>query len=170
MDFAIVDLQGFKNNFNHFIVKEIAVLTKNIKFHDVIKSSCEFNELNASAKKSVEWLIKFHHRIAWDDGYITADELQKTLAPVLKNKIVYVKGKEKKAWLLHIMSPMENLLIKDMEELGCNLNLSNRNQIPEESTMTCARHKKMLEAHVCALRNAVKLKLWYSEFCKRNKK
>lgn len=171
MDFAIVDLQGFKDDFDSFIVKEFSVLTKNIKFHDIIKSTCEFDALHDSTKKSAEWLINFHHGLAWNDGYITTDELRKTLEPILRNKIIYVKGKEKLSWLREIMFTIENLLIVNLEDLGCDLNLNGRNGgIIDEPPMICSKHKNMIQTRICALRNAVKLKLWFLTYCKRDKK
>lgn len=169
MDFAVVDLQGFKDDSNNFIVKELGVLTKNIKFHDIIKSSDDFNVLSSTAKKSIEWLSSFHHGLQWDDGYISVDELRKTLEPILQNKIIYVKGKEKMRWLQNIMFNSNNLLMVNMEDLGCDLNLNGFDGVGEPP-MTCSKHKKMSLTRVCAMRNVVKLKLWYSTFCKKNKR
>lgn len=170
MDFAIVDMQGFKDDLNSFIVKEFSVLTKNIKFHEIIKSNLDYDELNASTKRSAEWLKEFHHGLSWDDGYISIGELRQTLQPILQNKIIYVKGRDKVQWLREIMHTTNNLLIKNLEDLGCDLNLNLfGNQGKNEPPMTCSKHKKMTMDYVCAMRNAIKLKLWYSSFCKRSK-
>lgn len=191
MDFAIVDLQGFKDNDNHFIVKEFALFTKNIQFHDIIQSStCTFDTLNYSSKRSVEWLKHFHHGLDWNDGYITVDELCKTVEPILKNKLIYVKGLEKIEWLHQLMSyessSKPELLIVNAEDLGCNLNFTNRRnkknmentkdhvsskQQQQLTSVTCSKHRKMNQNKLCcALQNAINLKLWYFSFCKRNKK
>lgn len=190
MDFAIVDLQGFKDNNNGFIVKEFALFTKNIQFHDIIKSSsCTFDTLNNSSKQSVEWLKHFHHGFDWNDGYITVDELRKTIAPILKNKLVYVKGLEKIEWLHQLMSNESSsktkLLVVNAEDLGCDLNFStwrnkkkNMENINDHvssgsqqlTSVTCSKHRKMnKKKFCCALQNAINLKLWYFSFCKRNK-
>lgn len=188
MDFAIVDIQGFKDNDNNFIVKEFALFTKNIQFHDIIKSSsCAFDTLNFSSKQSVEWLKHFHHGLDWDDGYITVDELRQTIEPILKNKLVYVKGLEKIEWLHQLMayessSLKTKLLIVNAEDLGCNLNfntwrnkknkndhVSSEQQQRQSTSVKCSKHRKMTEKKFCcALQNAINLKLWYFSFCKRN--
>lgn len=54
MDFAIVDMQEFKDNYNGFIVKEIVVLTKNIKFYDIIKSPYDIDRLSDKSRKNVD--------------------------------------------------------------------------------------------------------------------
>lgn len=184
MDFAIVDLQGFKDNENNFIVKEFALFTKNIQFHDIIKSSssCAFETLNYSSKQSVEWLKNFYHGLDWNDGYITVDELRKTVAPILKNKLIYVKGLEKIEWLHQLMdnesSSKTKLLIVNAEDLGCDLNFNTRRnkkknmdnmndyaagqQQQSTTSVTCSKHRKMNQKKICcALQNAINLKLWY---------
>ena len=184
MDFAIVDMQGFKDTNNEFIVKEFSLFTKNIKFHDIIKSPFEFMETGESSTKSIEWLTRNYHGIAWNDGYITVEELQKTLEPILRNKIIYAKGKEKILWLRKIMfNCAENLLIVNLEDIGCDLNLNTKNDdddnnklgifkkiLAADPPMTCSKHKRMPLNFNCSMRNAVKLKLWYSSFCKTKKK
>lgn len=55
MDFAIVDLQGFNyNETNAFAVKEICILTKNIKFHEFVKPPIPFENLAKEYKKQVK--------------------------------------------------------------------------------------------------------------------
>lgn len=95
MEFAIVDLQGFKDNFNNFIVEEFSFATKNMKFSDIIPSTCAFDELSAPKQKSANWLTQNFHGITWYDGDIDVIELQDTIKPILNNKIVFVKGEEK---------------------------------------------------------------------------
>lgn len=103
MDFAIVDLQGFKDNSNNFVLKEFSILTKNIKFSDIIKPTFAFSNLNESSRKAVCWLSNYYHGFDWNDGYIDFDELQKTIKPILQNKLIYVKGDDKICWLKKIL-------------------------------------------------------------------
>lgn len=44
MEWVLVDIQGFKDNTNRFIVKEICVYTKNLQFHDIIKSPAKIEQ------------------------------------------------------------------------------------------------------------------------------
>lgn len=58
-NYAFVDFQGFKDNFNRFIVKEFAMKTKNIKFHDIIKSPINVT-LNEKYRKQTKWLKRIN--------------------------------------------------------------------------------------------------------------
>lgn len=185
MDFAIVDLQGFKDDWNNFIVKELSFLTQNIKFSDVIKSPYEFDKLSSRSQKVARWLIDNYHGVDWNDGYISVTELRKTILPILKNKIIYVKGEEKIHWLRDILDEKnkENLLIVNIEIIGCDLTLHNDvivrsnemsseiNDIDEakkkELSVCCHKHRSKPLTMNCSLRNAAKLKKWYALYCKK---
>lgn len=92
-NYALVDIQGFKSNTNRFVVKEIAIITRNITFHDVIKSTpSTFSELDVAHKKQVRWLTHNFHGLKWDWGFITLQELRDQIGPILSGKIIYVKG------------------------------------------------------------------------------
>lgn len=109
MEYAIVDLQGFKDDFNNFIVKELCFLTQNIKFTDTIKCPYEFDSLSQRSQNIARWLINNYHGIQWDSGYINIKELRAAILPILKNKIIYVKGEEKVEWLRKILNEKNQL-------------------------------------------------------------
>lgn len=193
MDFAIIDFQGFKDeSTNRFIVKEFCLLTENIKFLDFMKSPFAFELLNENSQKTAKWLTKNYHGIKWDDGYISVSKLRETISPILKNKIIYVKGEEKIQWLRDIMNDSEKrtLYIVNMEIIGCDLALHNNtkksvnskcdaagydetdeiNQKQEINLKTnnfCFKHRFGPIEYNCALQNVIKLKKWYSEYCKQ---
>lgn len=65
MNWAIVDVQGFKDNNNRFIVKEFYLETKNLIFHDIIKSPNGLKrKLNRKRKNDIKWLI--HTALSWN--------------------------------------------------------------------------------------------------------
>lgn len=184
MDFAIIDMQGFKDDSNNFIVKELSFLTKNIKFSEIIKSPHAFDCLSSRSQNIANWLIQNYHGLAWNDGYITVAELRKTILPILRNKILYVKGEEKVEWIRSILDEKneENLLIVNIEIIGCDFTLhndvisDNSSDFPEsveifekrqESQICCSKHKAKPRTFNCALRNVVKLKKWYVKYCKK---
>lgn len=103
MDYAFVDLQGFRNAANKFIVKEFSILTKNTKFSDIIKSPKKFCDLDHFTRRSARWLARNHHGLFWDDGFIGINELRETITPILINKLVYAKGDEKVKWIHEIL-------------------------------------------------------------------
>lgn len=54
-DYIFVDFQGFKDNFNRFVVKEFAAITKNIVLHYIVKSPKNII-LDEEHRKQAEWL------------------------------------------------------------------------------------------------------------------
>lgn len=72
-NYAFIDFQGFKDNLNRFIVKEFALLTKNLKFHDIIKSPAII--LDEKHEKQAKWLTKNYHGLEWRCGHISLSEL-----------------------------------------------------------------------------------------------
>lgn len=171
MDFAIVDLQGFKNDSNDFIVKEVSVITKNLRFNEIIKPLCEFENLSVAAQTAANWLTFNYHGFKWNDGYITVSELVKTIDPILKDKIIFVKGEEKVRWLQTLMDSAgkknPKLPVINMESIGCDLNL--RKSITTfNRNFLCSKHRKMTGTYACALQNVMELMLWYSHYLKKN--
>lgn len=164
MDFVFVDLQGFKNQFNDFIVKEIYILSKNFKFHEIIKSPHSYEILSTSEKIQVNWLRDNYHGLSWNDGYITVSELQNTIIPILRGKIILVKGLEKVSWLKSICRGAEMRII-NLENTGCNLQLHKAFDEMEGNEKVCSRHKKIKSniAH-CAVKNVWMMKKWFYHF------
>lgn len=163
MEFAIVDLQGFIYN-GDFVVKEICILTKNLKFHEIVKSPFPFTNLTSKCKQEVKWLENNYHGLRWNHGYITQNELQKTIAPILKNKIIIVKGLNKIKWVQEILKQQVNVCI-NVEDMGCIMKLSepfSNERIEQgiENIKCCNKHK--FETNHCALRNALLIRRWNS--------
>lgn len=170
MDFAIVDLQGFRKPSGVFIVKEFAIITKNIKFNDFIQAPYNFQSLSLGAQKTTSWITKQHHGIDWDKGYINMNELRRTIGPILREKTIYVKGNLKILWLKNIMRDT-NLNVINIEDIGCDSSLRDLNAATEFD-FRCSVHRKMETKFVCAQRNVIQLKIWYAkhlEKCKTEK-
>lgn len=160
MDFIIVDLQGFKDNDNRFIVKEFSLRSRNMKFHDIIKSPVKI-KLNAKQKAPVKWLTRNFHGIDWDDGFITLKELRNILGIYLDNLKIFVKGEEKISWIKQIMKN-DNLSCANLEAFGCDINLSN---LRCKHDFVCRNHSHITPGKLpqCALANVSVLKKWYKE-------
>lgn len=179
LEYVFVDVQGLKTLWNIFVVEEIYILSKNLKFHEIIKPPYEYGNLSMETKKQVNWLEKNYHGISWSEGYITQSELEKTISPILKGKVVFVKGVEKVEWLKQIFNT--KMIVVNLEDFGCNAKLHKSNSdsgicgiddvsdISEKSTeKTCSKHKKLkksMTAH-CAVQNVWTMKKWFnsSEF------
>lgn len=160
---AFVDFQGFKDNSNRFIVKEFALITKNIKFHDIIKSPAAIT-LDEGHQKQAKWLRENYHGIDWDSGNICLTELRKTIHPLLTNKVVYLKGAEKVKWYQHIIGPNNtNNQIINMESIGCTINLNEtdiRNKYFACNNHPYLKNKKNPKCH-CAIENVLILNDWF---------
>lgn len=166
-NYAFVDLQGFKSNTDRFIVKEVAIITKNTTFHDIVKTTpLPFSSLDVTHKKQVKWLTYNFHGLKWCWGSITFQELRKTIDPILAGKTVYVKGKKKIKWLEQILGLKWGICkIIDMETFNCALSLSVNNGCTYQKFQVCALHKAMQnqERCHCALKNVYILENWFQQ-------
>lgn len=166
-NYAFVDLQGFKSNTNRFVVKEIAIVTRNTTFHDIIKSTpSSFSDLDVVHKKQAKWLTYNFHGLKWDFGFITFQDLRKKIEPILNGKVVYVKGENKIKWLQQILGFNSRLCqIIDIEPLNCALSLSINNGSTYTKFQVCKNHiaiKREIRCH-CALKNVLILDDWFQQ-------
>lgn len=171
-DWAFIDFQGFKDNSNRFIVKEFAVKTKNLKFHDIIKSpkADSVAILDKEHQKQAKWLTENYHGLEWNSGYISLSELRNIIVTILSKKVVYVKGEEKVKWLENILKTQRKNICKiiNVETIGCTINI-NKNTSCQQYTKfhACNKHTglkenktKNLKCH-CAMKNVSILSDWY---------
>lgn len=170
MDWAIVDVQGFKDNNNRFIVKEFYMETKNLRFHDIIKSPTDQldKRLNKKRRNEVKWLTQHYHGIDWMDGYITIKELQNTVLFHLNNANIYVKGEEKVMWIKQIMNNY-NLKCFNVEKFNCNMNLCERKSkiYNNKNHWSCKNHIPVTNTNKnsiqCAIANVKMLRKWFQK-------
>lgn len=164
-NYAFVDLQGFKSNTNRFVVKEIAILTRNITFHDIIKSTpSTFSELDTEHKKQAKWLTYNFHGLKWDWGFITLQDLRQKFIPILNGKVAYVKGEDKLQWLQQILGFNTRICqIVNIEPLNCALSLSLNNGSTYRKFQICKEHTIMKHGKRChcALKNVLILDNWF---------
>lgn len=116
---AIVDVQGFKDQHNKFIVKELAILSSEDKLqHFIFQPPFKFEDLTPKIKKQVFWLKHNLHGFGWHDGYVPYHYLYTVVTPLLAEKNIYVKGLEKKEWLKDFLG--DGVTIWNIEdELNC---------------------------------------------------
>lgn len=164
-NYAFVDLQGFMSNKERFVVKEIAIITKNIVFHDIVKTTpTSFATLDYVHKKQAKWIIYNFHGMKWHWGSITFQELRKTIDPILSGKTVFVKGDRKIKWLEQIFGLKWGLCKTiDIEELNCARSLCINNGCTYDNFNVCENHKAMKNQSLChcALKNARILEKWF---------
>lgn len=148
---CIVDCQGYKLK-NKFYFKELAVVSldgriiQNFLFEAPFEVwSCEFTD-----PKSVNWVTENHHRLNWNIGLIPYKYLNVILEKVNRTfKKIYVKGSEKRLWILPYKLPDVELVNFETEHPNCpplRVLKSDRGCIFEHSN--------------CALKNSFKILEW----------
>lgn len=178
-NYAFIDFQGFKDNLNRFIIKEFALITKNLKFHDVIKSPAII--LDEKHERQAKWLMENYHGLKWCCGNISLSELRNAIQPILINKTVYLKGEEKVKWLKYILvfSKKNNTIntklnIINLETINCPISLHKKNTSNQNEYHTCKNHQtiknKLNPICHCAMMNVSILNDWYTEEQKKKKK
>lgn len=148
-----MDLQGFKDLNNKFIIKELAIATKDHTQTFLIKPPCSYKTLTKEEKKQVRWLEK-NRGLRWSEGFIDYREFHRIIVPYLIGKKILIKGLEKVLWVRDLCQDCE---IIELGEKGCPkfLNLYNDNSEKQNVLLNCVHHVKM-----CALKNVLCLKSW----------
>ena len=115
---VVVDMQGFKGLNNKFIAKEIAVLyNESESQHFIIKPPFKFAELPPSLQTQARWLYNNYHGLSWEGGNVSFTIVKQFLTHNLRNKLVYVKGPEKRKWLTDTIG--DSTKVADLDEVGC---------------------------------------------------
>lgn len=148
----IVDVQGFKTELNKFIPKEIALLNGNRVQTFLIRQPFPFYDLTVKEMKQVSW-IERNRKVFWKEGFIPFSFYRYEIAPLLKNKLVYVKGLEKTKWIKEMF---DNCNVVNIENKGCpNFNILYNLYGECNDVYTCIYHN-----NICALKNVICLNKW----------
>lgn len=95
---AVVEFQGFKDNYNRFIVKELVVIGTYFQSQIIFQSPYGFNNLNEKMRRTARWLSRHFHNINWNDGGVPYnEEIIKDLCKPFS--IIYTNGLEKVKFL-----------------------------------------------------------------------
>lgn len=149
----IVDVQGFKDKENNFIVKEFALATEEYTHVFLVKPPFPFSRLTDKERRQVLWIEK-QYGITWSEGFIDYREFKRIVKPYLENKKIIVKGFEKIKWIKELCS---NCSVTDIGEKGCpKFSILYESFCNHKSKFTCANHLKH-----CALKNVICIKKWY---------
>ena len=120
MDY-VVDFQGFHDNGNNFILKELCIQSiENGKLVGARKQYLflppfDFRHLSDKKKKEVNYLKNRFHKFSWNCGLQDYDEVYSILKNLNGAKCIYVKGSEKK----QVLEKELNRRIIDLETLNC---------------------------------------------------
>lgn len=104
MESVVIDFQGFKDNRNNFIIKELALqkinnskeITKPTK-HYLFLPPFDFKYLPPKQQKQAAWLKKNHHSFLWRQGVNRYGKLINILQNIAVTcNSIYTKGTEKR--------------------------------------------------------------------------
>ena len=156
MNSFIVDVQGFGEFNNGFIVKELAVLHNDHHHHFIVNPPSYFNLLSTSLKRQANWLYQNYHGITWNGGVTNFSQVKIFLRKQIQAGVVYVKGTEKSQWLRELLKS-ENIDVINLEDISNCPNLKElRKMYPSE--IKCLNHGKC-----CALQNVYLLSKFIRE-------
>ena len=135
-----------------FVVKEVADLKNGSVTHYIFTCPMPWRFLTKTDQSHASWLMAHHHGLQWKDGMVPYRTAQRLISEAVigeSEAIVYVKGLEKREWLLDIINNDEVIVetidvhyddIKSLENLDAT------------NTFRYGRHGKC-----CALQNVLKL-------------
>lgn len=146
----IIDVQGFKDLYNNFIIKELAFATREYTQTFLVKPPYLFKYLTSDEKRQVKWLER-HKGIYWNEGYIDYREFKRIIVPYLENKEIIVNGFEKIKWINDLC---EDCVVSDLGTTHCiNFSELYKKYCVGQSNFNCNIHAKH-----CALKNVLCIK------------
>lgn len=181
----ILDVQGFIQDRNRFVPKELASIPIRRLETDVSSVGCnikcclfyppcEWSKLSAQTKTINAWMIRNTHRLPWDCGELAYQTVLRELnAMVSPASRVYVWGPEKKRWIEETIGHSKPVI--DLSAWGC--------PSPQKlyiKVLECADHAnyqiepKRYHAsdntprYLCAVENVQRLKLWFIKHQDKN--
>ncbi|KYN00819.1 hypothetical protein ALC62_08502 [Cyphomyrmex costatus] len=137
------------------IEKQVAVLKKGtILTHYIFLHPIPWRLLSKADQTHATWLMTYHHGLMWNDGMVPYRMATRLISDAVvgdsESVFVYVKGFEKREWLVDILNNDE-IIVESIDAVEPLDNLD------ESGTMRCGKHVKC-----CALQNVMKLHKWWS--------
>lgn len=115
---AVVEFHAFTDNFNRFIVKEFAIVSKSTQCQIIFDPPFDRSLLSNKVQKTVRWLESNFHKITWEEGGLQYDlkVIYHLCKPFAK---LYTKGLEKAKFLRKLHPNVEEI---DFNSISCNNN------------------------------------------------
>lgn len=96
----VLDFQGFKDGENEFIIKELAGFDGCKLFHFIFEPPYAFTNLTRKAQSSANWLIRNHHKLNWELGFVPYQKILEILTTITSSyDRIYMKGREKSIYI-----------------------------------------------------------------------
>lgn len=156
MDY-VIDLQGFRDASNQFIVKEAAVLAlhSNHIGNWFATPPFPFTDLPVDIRTTNNHLTCNHHGVEWFDGDIPQKQIYAKLRDVARTaRTIYTRGGEKTTLLQNVLSRR----VTNLEDDNC----PSFKKLPSSDTYCLYHAIHRQGVFVCALNQACQLKTWLS--------
>lgn len=148
--FCVVEFHGFKDNFNDFIVKELAIVGADLIFNCVYKSPYSRHEI--FDQRGLRWLENRFHHVRWEDGSIEFNRAHLSLLLKPYDK-VYTKGFEKTEFLRRFHRHVEDI------DSTVKYKRYSRNEMgkaySDQNPACCVRQHNVTENSRCSLKSAI---------------
>ena len=154
----ILDLQGFKQPKDSFVLKEVAYIKDGISTPTTLLFAppCSWENLPKQYRRVNRWLEHHYHGLSWNAGCLPYKNVRNILmAHVGEATTIYVKGKAKVLWLRELLAPT-SLSIENLEDFGCPALHELR------KAYDCLHHPHGSQ-FVCATRNVMILADWRAD-------
>lgn len=144
-NFCVLEFHGFKDNNNTFIIKELSIVSKDMRYVSLFRSPYDRSRVNDT--RTVSWLENNFHKIKWEEGYIDFD------ITLIQNMIesyetVYTCGIEKRKYLSFIHGN-----VVDINSCFGKLNKSSDYKNPYINVRCCIAQHNTPNVH-CAFKSA----------------
>lgn len=113
---VFVDIQGFRSLNNEFILKEFCLIDGPDTYHYLVKSPYQLKSMSQQLQDQANWLTKHFHGLTFDSGTITLIQLKTLILPIIKDKVILVKGGSKVTWIKQLFSETETGQCINVEE------------------------------------------------------
>lgn len=161
----LIDIQGFHQQANRFVVKELAVqaLRTNESACVLFQPPFEWTNLPASCKATNSLLMRNFHGLTWDIGFISYFDILTTIEKLTEGgTVLFVKGLQKKKWL----QLYTDKLVINLEDLGCP---KIQDGYPDDNDEECWIHQEhsLIQPYACAYRNCQRFRTWFKKYFPR---
>lgn len=161
MNRLIIDFQGFKNEQNEFIIKELSVLhvASGSSQTWIFLPPFSYDAFTLKHKRTILW-VESYHGLSWSEGDIVYERCNRLLRTIIEpNSVVFVKGEEKRKFI----ATKFKCNVINLEELGCP-SLRHLYQYNTQHTGCLhVNHVMKISSFYCAKRNIELLFLWYKD-------
>jgi len=108
-----IDVQGFFDNNNNFILKEIGIVFEKDPYLNksfLIEPPHDFTLLNTKFRKTAIWLANTQHLIFWNDGENSFPQTSKYLRTITSGNQIICKGVEKNDFYRSFLGVVSSLI------------------------------------------------------------